>query len=152
MKLFRLAVKSLLARHCRSFRFLASHVMTCLEVFLSRFMAELLTKAPLRPKLMKQTIMKGGRYDTFVNNGAAVLSLTVDVYSPWDLQWHGEWRDSLTAGWRSGLSKTDELWTLIDIPGSSSQWYLHDNNINTQLLLSARAKALIEVSGLRGFL
>lgn len=86
MKLFRLAVKLLLACHCRSVRFLASHVMTCLEVFPCRFVAELLTKAPLRPKLTKQTIMKGGRYDTFVNNGAAVLSLTVDVYSPWDLQ------------------------------------------------------------------
>lgn len=60
--------------------------MTCLEVFPCRFVAELLTKTPLRQKLTKQTIMKGGRYDTFVNNGAAVFSLTVDVYSPWDLQ------------------------------------------------------------------
>lgn len=106
--------------------------MTCLEVFPCRVTAELLTEGPLRRKLTKQTIMKGGRYDTFANNGAAVFSLTVDVYPPWDLQWHGEWRDALTAGRGSGLRETDELWTLLDIPGTSSQSYPHDNNTNTR--------------------
>lgn len=85
-------------------------------------------------KLTKQTIIEGGRYDTSLNNlnRTAVFSLTLAVYSPRDVQRHREGEDALTLGWRLGLRETDELWSLIDIPGTGSQRHPHANNINTQ--------------------
>lgn len=128
-----MAVKLLLACHCISVIGLA----TVPELFWGvsqKIHGWVTDQSSPWTELTKNTIIKGGRYDTSLNNlnRAAVFSLTITVYSPRDLQWHREGRKALTSDWGLGLRETDKLWSLIDIPGTGSQRHPHANNINTQ--------------------